>query len=449
MKLFTFVIMAFLANLSISQPAFALEGIPFRLAYWVDEGRGAPVKKAMQATFKETQGSIALGYSTNDLWIKVTIEGQSKETDLAIIVEPAFLRNIELYDPAINGVNAEPVKSGRDAEITDENHIGLYNGFIIPSSQYNRDIYLRVNTSTSLTANVSVMTADLATQNSYVQGGLVAVYIAFLLSFGVWALIAWVIRHDALYGLFALRQLFSSAHIFVYFGTLRFFTSGFLTAETRDLIYVFVGCTVASVAGLFDLRLISSFGRSHWLKKAIYLILSLPFFTLSLAWFGYVQTALQLSSIFINIQFLLIVSLTFSAKGKRSEFLGNISLWLVRCGYLVMAAVVVIPLLMYLNILDTSVPVFKMIFLHALISTIILFGLLQIRNRQRDLAEQETKILLSLKDAALIQESSRRQEKESFLSMLTHELRNPLSVIQAVEKPIRRRCKKQQATWQI
>jgi signal transduction histidine kinase len=114
-----------------------------------------------------------------------------------------------------------------------------------------------------------------------------------------------------------------------------------------------------------------------------------------------------------------------------------------------MAAVVVIPLLMYLNILDTSVPVFKMIFLHALISTIILFGLLQIRNRQRDLAEQETKILLSLKDAALIQESSRRQEKESFLSMLTHELRNPLSVIQAVEKPIRRRCKKQQATWQI
>ncbi|WP_109670816.1 ATP-binding protein [Roseicyclus mahoneyensis] len=390
----------------------------------------ASLAEAQQATFTEFEGSIALGYSRDELWVMLTITGQSEDGEIAIVVEPAFLRRIELYDPAMNGMNAPPALSGRDAAIEVGNHVGLYSGFIIPSSRYTRNVYLRLRTTTSLTVDVSVMSADMAKRNSFVQGGLVAAYIAFLLSFGAWGLMAWAIRRDGLFGLFALRQLFSAAHIFVYFGSLRFFSSGFLSPDARDLIYVFVCCSIASVAGIFDVRLISELGGWRWLRKAIYVLLCLPAVTLPLAIAGHVQTSLQMSALLINVQLLMMVLLTLSAEGDRSKELGRRSLWLIRCGYFVMAMVVVAPLLMYLNILSTSVPLFKMMFVHAIISTIILSGLLLIRNRQRDLAEQEARVLLSMKDAELREESRRRLAKEGFLSMLTHELRNPLSVIQ-------------------
>jgi two-component system, sensor histidine kinase LadS len=210
----------------------------------------------------------------------------------------------------------------------------------------------------------------------------------------------------------------------------RYATTPFISADARELIYIFVCCTVASVGGLFDVRLISGFGGSRRLRQVIYIILCLPVITLPLAALGHAQTALQIAALLINIQLLMLVFLTFSTNVGRSKAFDHLSLWLIRCGYMAMATVVVVPLLMYLNILGTSVPLFKMIFLHAIISTTVLFGLLLIRNRQRDLAEQEARVLLSLRDAALCEESSRRLEKESFLSMLTHELRNPLSVIQ-------------------
>jgi len=430
MRLMAVIITATFIQLWLASISFAQEALTLGKFYWVDDQHDASLADAQQATFTEFEGSIALGYSADALWIKLSIAAQSDASELAIVVEPAFVRRIELYDPAVNGVNAPPALSGRDAAIEVGNHVGLDSGFLIPSSIYNRDVYLRIATTTSLTADVSVLPADKAIRNGFVKGGLVAVYIVFLLSFGMWGLMAWAVRSDAMFGLFALRQLFSSAHLFVYFGTLRFFSSGFMSSDARELIYIFVCCTVASVGGLFDVRLISGFGGSRRLRQAIYIILCLPVMTLPLAALGHAQTALKVVALLINVQLLLLVFLTFSADGDRSKAFGHLSLWLIRCGYLIMAAVVIVPLLMYLNILGTSVPVFKMIFLHAIISTVILFALLLIRNRQRDLAEQAAQVLLSVKDTALNEESSRRQEKESFLSMLTHELRNPLSVIQ-------------------
>jgi len=417
-------------SLLVALPVFGQDSAELSRSFFVDESRTATITDVMDAEFVPYVGSIARGYSDAALWIRLSIAGRNSPEDLAIVIKPAFIRRIELYDPAINGLHAPPVLSGRDALIQANNHVALDSGFIIPSSTHKRNVFLRLTTTTSLTADVSVLPADQATKTGFVEGGLVAVYIVFLLSFGMWGVMAWAIRRDALYGFFALRQLISSAHIFVYFGSLRFFTSSIFSADARDLIYVAGACTVASVSGLFDVRLISEFGGSRRLKQAIYTILCLPAVMLPLAALGHPQTALQVSSLLINLQFLLLVALTFTAKGYGINSLGQLSLWLVRFGYLVMATVVIVPLLMFLDILGTSVLVFKMVFLHAIISTIILFGLLLIRNRQRDLAEQEARVLLIVKEAELRKESSRRMEKESFLSMLTHELRNPLSVIQ-------------------
>lgn len=430
MKQTPFVISTIFFQLCFASLSFAEEKLTFASSYWVDEGRAASFAEAQRAEFTETYGSVALGYSPHALWIRLTIAGQTDADDLAVVVRPAFLRSIELYDPEVNGMTAPPVLSGRDAVIEDGNHVGLDNGFIIPASPETRDVYLRITTTTSLTADVTVLPADEATQNSLVLVGFVAVYFAFLLGFCLWSIVAWSIRKDHLYGLFALRQLYSLAHIFVFFGSLRFFLSGSFDAEGKELVYAFVSCSAASVIGYFDVRLISEFGGSRRLRRAIYVLLCVPVVTLAYIALGQVQTALQITAVSVNLQMFALVAYALTVRVDSTKPYAKTSLLLLRFGYVIMAAVVVVPLLMYQNLLHTSVPMFKILFLHAMISTISLFAILSIRSRQRDLMAQEARLLVEVKEAELRQESSRRMEKERFLSMLTHELRNPLSVIE-------------------
>lgn len=430
MKTISALLLAILIQICLSSMSFASEKIIFSMHYWVDERGVASFSEAQQAKFSDAEGSIALGYSAHALWIKLTIVGQPSHEDLAVVVRPAFLRQVELYDPAMNGANTPPVLSGRDAAIEKGNHVGLDNGFVIPASPKTRDIYLRIITTTSLTADVTVLPADEATHNSLMLGGLVAVYFAALLGICLWSVVAWALRRDPLYGLFAFRQLYSLAHLFVFFGSLRLFLSETFGPEGKELIYAVVSCTVATVAGYFDVRLISEFGGSRRLRGAIYFLLCAPVVTLTFIALGQVQTALQITAMSVNLQMFALVAYALSVRVDSTKPYAKTSVLLLRFGYVIMAAVVVVPLLMYQNLLHTSVPMFKILFLHAVVSTIILFAILSIRSRQLDLMAQEARLLLELKEAELLQESSRRMEKERFLSMLTHELRNPLSVIE-------------------
>jgi two-component system, sensor histidine kinase LadS len=415
----------FLANIS-----FAREDATFGSYFWVDEGRAASLEHAQKATFTEFDGTVALGYVPHALWIKLIIEGQTGGGKLAILVRPMFLRQLELYDPELNGPTALPVLSGRDAPLAETNHIGLENGFIIPSSTRSREVYLRIVTKTSLTVDVVVQQFEVAEYNSFVTAGFISVYFAFILGIVLWSLVAWGTRREHLYGLFALRQLYSLAHIFVFFGLLRFFLADSLEAEARDVIYTVISCTIAPVAGYFDVRLISEFGGSRRLRRTIYVLLCTPVVTLPLVAMGHPQTALQIGSATAALQLLAMSTFAFSAKTDDEAPFGRTLVWLLRSGFVVMTVIIVVPQLMYQNVLQSSVPLFKIVFLHAVISTIVLFAILSIRNRQRDLLAQEARLLVEVREAELRQESSRRMEKERFLSMLTHELRNPLSVIE-------------------
>ncbi|MEY4698179.1 MAG: hypothetical protein RIT14_2607 [Pseudomonadota bacterium] len=399
-------------------------------SYWVDDSAKAPLAEARWAAFTAFEGSLAEGYSAAALWMKVRIAGRNDGERLAIVVAPAFLQRVELFDPEINGFKADPMVSGRAAPIEDENHVGLDSGFIVPSTPQGRDVYIRIVTTTSLTASVDVLPYDEANQRSHVMGGAVALYFAFLLAFSLWGLVNWGVRQDALYGLFALRQLFSMAHIFVFFGLLRFFLSHTLSAETRDLIYALVCCTVLVPAGYFDTRLISEFGGSRWIRRVLIGILSLHAVVLMLIALDRTQDALQMGSVLVNLVMVTLVAFAFSTGRGSEQPYGRASLWFIRGGFLLMASVVVVPVLMYQNVLHSSVPMFKILFLHAVISTVILFSLLSLRARQRDLLAQEARLMMQVKEAELQRESGLRIEKERFISMLTHELRNPLTVIQ-------------------
>lgn len=420
-----------LVALLMAPLAQAAEPLLMSQAYWVDESGTASFEDAARAPFVAFEGSLTKGYKPVALWVKLRVAGLESAQQLALIVKPAFIQRIELYDPSSHAGSGPPVPivSGRDANITSANHIGFDNGFVIPSGAQPRDLFLRITTKTSLTVDIAVQSLDEADYDNQVTAGILSIYFAFLMIFVLWSLVAWAVRRDLIYGLFALRLLFSMLHIFVWFGLFRYFLSGALSVPVRNEVYNLAMVGVTTVAASFDFKLISEFGVPRWLRKVAWSVLVLPAVCLVLLLLGRDQAALQLNALAVSICVVMNVVLAFSARDDGVAPYGKMAINTIRFGFLLMAIIVVAPVLTVTNIFPISVPLIKVVFLHAVISTVILFTILSIRARQRDVLAQQFLVQYEIKERELRQESERRAEKERFLSMLIHELRNPLSVI--------------------
>lgn len=429
-KLGVMLWVALVAQLSV-YPAMAAEPLLVSQAYWVDEGGMATLDDVESASFTPFVGSLTKGYKPFALWVKLRIGGQDSTEPLAIVVQPAFLRQIELFAPAMNGSGqpVAPLVSGRDANITPANHIGLNNGFVIPSSREPRDLYIRVTTTTTLAVDIAVKPLAEAEFDAEVDAGTLAVYFAFLSAFLLWAVVSWAVRRDLLYGLFALRLLFSILHLSIMTGIMRYFLSGDLSASIRDDIYNVLLVSIIAITATFDFKLISEFGVPRWLQKVAWSLLILPATCLVILLMGHAQTALHINSLVVVVVVVMNVVMAFSARNGDLAPYGQLAISTIRIGYVLMAIVIIAPALIVTNVFHTGVPVIKVVFLHALITTVILFAVLSIRARQKDLLAQQSLIQYEIKERELRQESERRAEKERFLSMLVHELRNPLSVI--------------------
>lgn len=426
-----FLLLILLCALQPAPQARAAGPILESQAYWVDKSGQASFDDAKTAPYVAFEGSLTRGFVPFALWVKLRIAGQHSAEKLALIVRPTFIRQIELYDPHpyADGNPQVPVVSGRDAAITPVNHIGLDNGFVIEASKEPRDIFLRITTTTTLVADIDVQSLEKADYESHVSAGLFLIYLAFLLAFLLWSLVNWAVRKDPLYGLFALRLAFSMLHLSVMGGLLRYFFSDTLSAPLRDHIYNLVLVSVIAVTASFDFKLISEFGVPAWLRRVAWSLLCLPMISLVLLLLDHAQAALWFNAIVVSVFVIMNVILVFSAREKDKTPHGRMAIITLRIGFVLMAMAVIAPALIVTSIFQSGVPFINLVFLHALITTVTLSAILTIRAREKDLLAQQYLIQYQIKERELLQESERRVEKERFLSMLVHEIRNPLSVI--------------------
>ena len=262
--------------------------------------------------------------------------------------------------------------------------------------------------------------------------GILAVYFALLLGFCLWGVVNFGIRRENIYAMFVIRMVYSMAHLFVFIGLLRYFFSDELSAATRDFIYTFVTVTIIFVTGSFDVRLLGDFGVSRWLQRVFRFVLFLPAISLTLLLLGRVQAALHANVLIVSFVMILLCLLALSARNTERDPYERLGIIVVRAGFILMTLVIIVPAFMHQNLIKANSSIIHSIFLHAVISATILSALLSIRARQRDWEAQQALIKYQLKEQELQTENERRIEKERFLSMLTHELRNPLALIRLV-----------------
>lgn len=408
-------------------------GLLVSQSYYVDQSGSADFATVAGADFKPFEGSLSKGYIDRPVWLRLRVAATPNAQSLIVFVEPPFLQRLELYDPAKPGFSADrPVVSGRDERSALGSFDGIENGFVIPGSGTERDLFIRVVSTTSILVHVSILTQDQARNSNIATLVILGIYAALLMMFAIWGGINLIIKRESIYGYFVLRQIASIAHAFVFFGFLRIFFADSLSPTSRETIYGLVIVTIYTFSGLFDLKIISQHNPSKILRVIFGAILCFPVVNVFLVFQGYIGESLYLNKLAVNVCVITLFLFAMSVRVVTGGSLEKLAVRVIRIGYLITTITVLLPVLMYLNALPGHVPYIKLIFIHAVVSNIVMLTLLTIQNRQRDLSFQEAKLQVKLKDVELKIENKKREDKERFLSMIIHELRNPLSVVRVL-----------------
>lgn len=388
-----------------------------------------------EQSFKSS--TFGKGYSQSNLWIRLRIDpSQAKHPDpdgsLVIRMRPVYQDTIELYDP-LSKKESDRV-TGDFFDWADDEWQSLNLNFVVPQGNAARDVWLKLRTHQAVKTNIEVVSRDEAIRLDRRQETFSTLYLALILFVISWAVLNWISQRDQLVGWFVVRSVATFLYLFSLLGYTRTFTSGWLPAAWLDPIFnISLWVFVASVIW-FDSKLIEEFKANRLLVLLIrLLVIALPV-ELLMALMGRMAEGVIINYLITVIATVLVFLGAISTSAWKNPSTDNLQLQRIVpkpvfvAMYSMAILLVIYDRLAAMDIVPASRNLIDLILLYPLPISILMMFLLQLRsyrvNRQREAAQKALEI--SQREAEL--EKKQRIEQERFLSMLTHELKTPISV---------------------
>ncbi len=409
-------------------------------AYWEDASGQADWARAQTQTFTPYEGVLSRGYTDAAVWIKLTIapSAHGQVNDKWVLrIRPIYLDEITLYDPLdTRGVVR---KTGDHVSYGKEEFKSLSHAFVIPATTEPRTVWLRLKSTSTTLMNVEAFSVEDMQDDEH---RLIATYylvLALIVVFLLVVLINWINYREFLYAAFVFRNIIYLVYAAAFFGFHRYLIGDAIPATTLDYLYnwLVIGTTAFSL--WFETRFLSEYAPPRWARlifKGIYLWSGMVAVLFAL---GYTRMALQ-ANMALNgagIVVLLLVSMAFIDDSKKSPIQPSSSLLkkkFVVGYYLILTALLMFSVLPYLGSMAGSEFSANGLVYYALISGLDMTILLQLRANQMRQAHLQFKQALLLSSQQIEFEKIRREEQSQMLTMLMHELKNPLAVIDLAQQ---------------
>jgi signal transduction histidine kinase len=260
-----------------------------------------------------------------------------------------------------------------------------------------------------------------------------------IVAFLVWVLLAWVRDRNYLNGLFVLRQSLLLLYTASFLGYHRVLLSPWLEPAQLNAVYSWLVILAGAVSLYFEYRFLCEYQIPRW-GHAIYRAVALMSVgAMGLYVMGYPMYGLRLNTLFIAVGLTYIAVMAWCIKVRYTPQdearqapdvvvykLPKYVIVIYNTFLLVVLALSVLP---GLGILTGSVISIYGVLLYGLISCILMSCLLFVRSRERERIQQEVINHLFLSRQQLAFEQQRRQDQSQLISMLMHELKTPLSII--------------------
>ena len=377
----------------------------------------------LRGDWQPMRGWQGWGYGSEPIWIRTTLKAAEPDERLPWIVRvrPAFLDYLTLYDPSTGRV----IRSGDALPPNDESLSSINFTFQIPALPKEREIYLRLNGTSTRSLNLEVLSYGQAQLSNRLQEWLVGFFTVTSGIFALWASAQWWVSRDRLWAAFALKQTFSTLWAFFFLGFARvligpYFAEGVLNIIASTVLILFV-----SGIFWFQTKFLESYQPSRacltacrFATGAIASLTLLQFFDAPI-----LMLILGNAAIPIAFMMLLITALTaFSSRAVQPISLKVYFIYLASYGLFGS-----LPTLIYLGLMPAHRVMIIGNMAHLVLDGMVMFILLQVRSKR--LQQQQQEVILNLKGIEQKAETENQLHKEQvqLFSMLAHELKTPLA----------------------
>ncbi len=422
-----------LASASVSAIADMHDHISQR-AYWEDTSDQATWQQAKTETFTPYQSILSRGYTTHPIWIQLEIKPseKSKANDKLILrLRPVYLDAITLYDPL--DTSGKLRITGDQTEYRDEEYKSLSHTFVIPAGDQPRTVWLQLKATSTTLMHVEALSLEDMQQDEHRM--MVSYYfsLSFILIFLIVVLLNWINYREFLYAAFVIRNAIYFVYTASFFGFHRYLLDGWIDAHTIDLAYNWLIVGTTAFTFWFETRFLSEYKPPQWVRHVFKLMGLWSLSALALLALGKHNLALNVNMMLngAGVVILLLLAMAFIDDKKVETYrsAGLLKKKFVIGYYLILMTLLLLSVLPYLGQMAGSEFSANGLVFYALISGLAMTFLLQMRANQQRKANVKIEQDLALSTQQVAFEKIRREEQNQMLTMLMHELKNPLAVI--------------------
>ena len=425
---------ACLAALLGSAAAWAQDHILER-AYWTDVSGQASFEQAREASYTPYSGVLSKGYNSHAQWIRLRIGGvpSGGPDTLVLRIRPVYLDAITLFDP-VDLSHGQGVRTTGDLTTWRSTEFeSLHHTFVIAAQPAPRYVWLRLSTVSTQLLHVEALSPREMLREEHVLWLAYSALLALILSFLVWVLMAWLRDHDSVNGAFVLRQTVLLLYTASYLGYHRLLLVDVLEPHIQDAMYSGLVLLTTALSFAFEYRLLSEYLMPRWGHTLMRSLLLISAVAMLLLLTGHTPIALHLN-MFINgagLCILVLISLFIQtvAPNRDHPFTYQLPKGVLIGYYLTIVLFLALSILPSLGLMQGNMLSIYGVLLYGLISGLFMSTLLIVRSRQMERIRQDVANSLFLSRQQLTVEQQRRQDQTQLLSMLMHELKTPLSVI--------------------
>ena len=392
--------------------------------------------------FKTYSGPLNRGYSASAFWIKLSLQPgklpelrnlfDSTQTGghLILRIRPAYLDEIALYDPL--DPQAGPRYVGDRHSLVNAQYRSLNHNFVIPAGTQARVIWLRLKTHSSNLMHVEALPfGEIITQDRF-QDLWSGMFIGSLLLFLVWAVLHWLKYKEGIVGVLAINQLMALLFSLSVLGYFRIAYTDHVPAAWIDLSTSVLALSAAATNLYYNMLFLRDFKPVVLGLRLLLGLLCLYPIELLLVMTGHVRIAMQLNVMVVMVQPMLFFIIAWTGKAWTSPlpkpeplFSKQVLLWF----YGSALGVVALFALPMLGLAGGTEFALQSNSLGGFFSGLILIGTLHFRVKRILQTHHEGQLNLKMAQAQVDQEKQHRQAQSQLMTMLTHELKTPLSVI--------------------
>jgi len=417
-------------------------------AYFKDATGQLTLAEVKQKTFTPYEGILSKGYSKEVFWIRLRLDPtraadpavqatqnrqslfrpRSKPADEWVLrIRPAYLDDITLYDPL------EPERGSR---VTGDRHAWLASefrsmnhGFVMPAADKPRDVWLRLQTTSTMLVGLDVYTYDDMQGLERRQEIINSVDIVLLMFLILWGVSLCISRPDKVVVAFSLMMLLSFFYATNYLGYYRIFFGDYLPVAFSDRAHSVLVMIVPAAHTLFNRRLLAEYQPKAWMMRLLLPVQYYFILGFLLYFLGYVGLALQLNLTILTVSFAWICAILLfgiDQQKNASQDYPLIPLKVIMAYYFALLIVYGILTLPALNLMAPWPVSLGRSMVHSVIAFGTLAAIVLVRGRLR---EQQRQRALAVANEVATLEKNKRLEQDQFFAMLTHEIRTPLTVM--------------------